>query len=48
MADIAAELRQRDEDLRRVRDQRALAQHLRRPEQVGGVGVHQRECLVRG
>src|SRR5262249_13183789 len=50
VADVAAERRERDEDLRRVRDDAlaALAQLLRRTEQVGNIGLDERKCFVRG
>ena len=51
VADVAAELRQRDEDLRRVRDEAALAlgpEGLRGREQIGRIGLDERESFVPG
>src|SRR5439155_14589139 len=49
VADVAAELRQRDEDLRRVRDEEpgaGGAEPARRLQQIGGVELGERECVV--
>src|SRR5581483_5127013 len=49
VADVAAELRQRDEDLGRVRDEEARAalraQRPRRLEQIGGVQLRKRKGI---